>query len=331
MQFADTNSVVPGPVDVIGPSLALDLSWCVHAINSDYLRSAHPILATLYSENGELCDRTREFWSDGMSCFAELQVLAHHAGALEVTDFSLLRSRAEAALATVPLDLPLASETAEDRSAILIRLELLRGSDGLRRRYFDLLAELWSSIADWWESEGISAVGSSVVEVRRRLERGEKWHQVTTSECEVLVENRPAIIERNENGYPLVLAACALFGRGLYLELPGCTLVGFGVSGAVREARTRTEQVVRPLRALADPTRLAIFEYLMSRSAGVTAIAHAFSLSQPTISAHIKRLREAGLVTAERHGNRLEISVDSATAEALAKELGRLLTNQTDR
>ena len=192
----------------------------------------------------------------------------------------------------------MASETAEDRSAILNRLALLQGSDELRGEYFDLLADLWSHIVKWWETEGVPVVESSVSEVRRALERGAKWHQIVKNECQALAENLSEVIERNENGHRLVLAACALFGKGLYLELPDCIVVGFGVQGAVQVARARTEQVVRPLRALADPTRLAIFEYLTSGSAGVTDIARAFSLSQPTVSAHIKRLRDAGLVTA---------------------------------
>jgi DNA-binding transcriptional ArsR family regulator len=143
-----------------------------------------------------------------------------------------------------------------------------------------------------------------------------------------LVQHLPEIIDRNENGKPLVLVACALFGRGLYLELPGCTVIGFGTHSAVQTARARTEPVVRSLRALADPTRLAIFEYLTTGKAGVTDIAQAFALSQPTVSAHIKRLREAGLVTAERRGNRMEISINLPAADLLANDLSGLLTRQ---
>jgi ArsR family transcriptional regulator len=84
--------------------------------------------------------------------------------------------------------------------------------------------------------------------------------------------------------------------------------------------------IVPPLRALADPTRLAIFDYLKSGPVAMRDIAQAFSLSQPTVSVHIKRLREAGLVTAERHGNRLEIAVDQTTAGALATDLAALLS-----
>jgi DNA-binding transcriptional ArsR family regulator len=330
MQIAETDATTPGRVEVIGPSLMLDLSWCIHAAYSSYLREAHPILDTLYGQNHELRARVQNFWSDGMSCFAEAEVLAHHAEALEATDFSILRPRLEAAVATVPLDLTLESETPEDRSKILNRLAQLQRSGELRQKYFDLLEALWYPIATWWGTVGVSSVESSVSDVRRSLERGAKWHQLVTNECETLVQHLPEIIDRNRNGHPLVLGACAFFGRGLYLELPGCTLIGFGAHGAVQEARDRTEHVVRPLRALADPTRLAIFEYLTTGTAGVTDIAQAFALSQPTVSAHVKRLRDVGLVTAERRGNRMDLSVDSSAAETLANDLSGLLTRRLE-
>ncbi len=153
-----------------------------------------------------------------------------------------------------------------------------------------------------------------------------KWHDIVTTECATFVEHLPEIVERSDNGHPLLLAPCALFGKGLYLELPGCTLVGFGVHGAAQVARARTEQVVRPLRALADPTRLAIFGYLKSGPVGVSDIAHAFNLAQPTVSVHVKRLSEAGLVTAERLGNRLEISINESVTAVLATDLQALLS-----
>ncbi len=324
MQIAEA---VPGPsVEVVGPCLVLDLSWCIHALSSPYLRTAHPIVGPLWDDNAELGDRVLNFWSDGISCFAEAEILAHHAGCIGVTDFTVFRAEAEVAVATLPLDLELGSETAEDRAIILARLAALQGSPALQRDYFDLLAEVWSILAPWWGSEGVAAAERAVADVEASLSRGVPWHQVVTSECETFIRHMPQIIERSEAGHPVVLAACALFGRGLYLELPGCTLVGFGVAGPVQEARDRTSVIVPPLRALADPTRLAIFDYLKSGPVAMRDIAQAFSLSQPTVSVHIKRLREAGLVTAERHGNRLEIAVDQTTAGALATDLAALLS-----
>src|SRR3954453_610593 len=56
-------------------------------------------------------------------------------------------------------------------------------------------------------------------------------------------------------------------------------------------------------KALADPTRVAIVNRLaMAEEVCVCALTAGFDLSQPTISHHLKMLREAGLVEAERRG-----------------------------
>jgi ArsR family transcriptional regulator len=56
-------------------------------------------------------------------------------------------------------------------------------------------------------------------------------------------------------------------------------------------------------RALADPTRVAIVHRLAAaESLCVCDLTAAFELSQPTISHHLRILREVGLVEAERRG-----------------------------
>ena len=57
--------------------------------------------------------------------------------------------------------------------------------------------------------------------------------------------------------------------------------------------------------------------------------AHAAADEQPTVSSHVKRLRDAGLVSADRQGNRTELSINSSAADALAKDLNGLLTRES--
>jgi len=58
------------------------------------------------------------------------------------------------------------------------------------------------------------------------------------------------------------------------------------------------------LKALADPTRLQILRVVSAQSGPVCAcdIVDRFDLSQPTISHHLKVLRDAGLLTSRRKG-----------------------------
>lgn len=55
-------------------------------------------------------------------------------------------------------------------------------------------------------------------------------------------------------------------------------------------------------RALADPTRRAVFERLTRGEAAVKALTAQFDVSQPAISQHLAALRRAGLVSERREG-----------------------------
>lgn len=53
---------------------------------------------------------------------------------------------------------------------------------------------------------------------------------------------------------------------------------------------------------LADPNRILILYALAEGHYNVNDLANLFGLSQPTISRHLKTLRERGIVNAEREG-----------------------------
>ncbi|HUK98666.1 MAG TPA: metalloregulator ArsR/SmtB family transcription factor [Gaiellaceae bacterium] len=55
-------------------------------------------------------------------------------------------------------------------------------------------------------------------------------------------------------------------------------------------------------KALADPTRVAIVNRLAAAECCVCDLTAAFDLSQPTVSHHLRVLRDAGLVEADRRG-----------------------------
>jgi DNA-binding transcriptional ArsR family regulator len=55
-------------------------------------------------------------------------------------------------------------------------------------------------------------------------------------------------------------------------------------------------------RALADPTRRAVFESLSEREMTVSELTSGFSVSQPAISQHLAALKGAGLVSERRDG-----------------------------
>jgi DNA-binding transcriptional ArsR family regulator len=75
--------------------------------------------------------------------------------------------------------------------------------------------------------------------------------------------------------------------------------------------------------ALGDPTRRAIFEHLSDRPAAVGELATRLPVSRPAVSQHLKVLKDAGLVTSRRDGNRQIYQLDPAGIAGLREYLDR--------
>ena len=73
--------------------------------------------------------------------------------------------------------------------------------------------------------------------------------------------------------------------------------------GTSRSIAAESESLAARFKALADPTRVAIVNRLAAcDECCVCDLNGAFDLSQPTISHHLKVLRDAGLVESSRRG-----------------------------
>jgi DNA-binding transcriptional ArsR family regulator len=69
--------------------------------------------------------------------------------------------------------------------------------------------------------------------------------------------------------------------------------------------------------ALADPTRLAVFERLAKGPAAVHEIAQALPVSRPAVSQHLRVLKDANLVFDRPIGNRRIYQLDPAGIESI--------------
>jgi DNA-binding transcriptional ArsR family regulator len=318
----ETTSRAPSRTFLSGPSLVCDLTWVLSLAFRPDWRENHPLAAAILGRREDLVDRISTFWADAGPgvCFTEAQILAHHGGALGETSPAALWAALEAAVSTVPTDLPLQSESAEDRSIFLRRLEQLKSSPALVRSYLDLLGEVWDLIDDVWQAARpqLEETGRRVV---RQLEAGHGVGELVGSQCETFRLLLPDINARIDSGQPFLVVPCLFFGKSLYLEFPGLTLVGAGFERNDAEARARTEALARRLKTVADPTRLALLHYLAVTPSTVGDLATCFGLAQPTVSLHVKSLRESGLVRADRREGRLQLSVDTGALENLLDEL----------
>jgi len=76
-------------------------------------------------------------------------------------------------------------------------------------------------------------------------------------------------------------------------------------------------------RALADPTRRAVYEKLAVGEMSVGALKQSFDVSQPAISQHLAELRKAGLVTERREGRNAYYKVSPAGLDPLLAWIDR--------
>ncbi|MFC4002715.1 ArsR/SmtB family transcription factor [Prauserella oleivorans] len=83
-------------------------------------------------------------------------------------------------------------------------------------------------------------------------------------------------------------------------------------------------ELARAFKAIGDPVRLRLLSLIASHEGGeacVCDLTGAFDLTGPTISHHLKVLRESGLVTGERRGTWIYYRVRSATLARLSAVL----------
>ncbi|MFF3327449.1 ArsR/SmtB family transcription factor [Streptomyces sp. NPDC002889] len=92
------------------------------------------------------------------------------------------------------------------------------------------------------------------------------------------------------------------------------------------ERALTAEEAVRTaamFKALGDPVRLRLFSLVAAHESGEACVCDIsdVGVSQPTISHHLKKLKEAGLLTSERRGTwvyyRVEPSVPAAMGQML--------------
>ncbi|MET9322389.1 metalloregulator ArsR/SmtB family transcription factor [Streptomyces sp. NPDC003038] len=80
------------------------------------------------------------------------------------------------------------------------------------------------------------------------------------------------------------------------------------------------EKMAVMFKALADPVRLRLFSKVASHAGGEACVCDIadVGVSQPTVSHHLKKLREAGLLTSERRGTWVYYKVEPSVVAAMS-------------
>lgn len=84
-------------------------------------------------------------------------------------------------------------------------------------------------------------------------------------------------------------------------------------------------QLSQQLKAIAHPARIAILEYLLKANSCVCGdIVNELPLSQPTVSQHLKELKQAGLIKGSIEGKSICYCIHEENFGALVTQLARM-------
>lgn len=313
---------------VVKTSLVCELVWAMALACGDE-DQPYPAREGRFAGHEDLEERIRDFWDDGQGFFTEVLVLADRAGALFEEDPERLLDLLEEAAATSQRQEPLGSEPADDQKRFRARLRRLREKAQLRQEWIGLLRSVWEAVAPAWEARGRSSVEAQVREYRQKLP-----HAVTYVDVETMFQcdydgTLPAVFKDLASSGGEVVLAPAHFGRkGMFLAFPDRMLISPPTPAVPTGPTAETRNRAKRFKALGDPTRLALLEAIGRRPRTVGELADLTGLAQPTVSNHVRVLREAGLVVAGK-GSARRLEPDIAALERLFKEAGGVVGGES--
>lgn len=302
----------------VAASAPLELMWVLHCCQADHALTGP--FASLEPIRLACGPALRSFWGDGLRGSTEVVALAHMSDSLLDLDLEAFFARLDGT-AGRPVRMPsLLAETPSERASIARHLDVLRDDAAMRARYIALIKSVWDAARPEWESSGRPAVLAAADDWRRRLGDGAAYKVLL--ERSRLWLGRPELDELADAASAegrMVLSPCWFGGDVHIVELEGITYVGRGIQPRDDDASLRhaAGDVSSHLKALADPTRVAILLWIGRRPASVTEIARHFKLSQPTVSAHVQVLRDAGILDEKPDGRSSRLSVSEGSLRSM--------------
>lgn len=260
--------------------------------------------------------------------WGEFMVAASRVASLVAPDVEPTLKGLEAALASDEPTPPLGSEPPDVCELIDRRLAFLRGDAAARKQYGQLIRGYWQALRPAWDGGGRAAAEAAAAEFMQKLQNGDDWRSLVPGNSFVHKEAHSAALAAAAAEGALYIIPLGLGGGGqMYWSLPGYELIGFGVEAPEQQLmrREQAEQAAARFKVLSDPTRLSILreltcEMMHTHPATITDLAGFFQLSQPTVSVHMKALREAGLVQAEKQGNQTKYRASPAKVREFVEE-----------
>jgi ArsR family transcriptional regulator len=270
-----------------------------------------------------IAQRFRRLWSmDSLPGCPELLPVTRLADAVLDNDLKRLFGWFSGASDRQADDLELLSELPRDRPAIRDRIRRLRQDAEARHLYREILQEVWQPASDAWERRGHARVVKACADWRARLDTG--------AGIEELVPPRHPLTRAEQLGFEDLLTHRMEFAVSpLHFCMSGGHVADLGdfVHIAVPASDLHPVRKVRDaafvadrLRVLAEPTRVHILIQLFSAPAGVMEVARVLRMSQPTVSGHLKVLRNASLIQPRKVGARTVFMASRKRVERLLED-----------
>lgn len=314
----------------VSPSAPSELAWLLNLLtqNAPY---AEPALAELDGSllpgigalRGPIGKRFRGLWNDDAPAGCpELVPVAGLAGAILDEDLRGLFDWITTAADRDFDDPELLSEPPRDRPAIRARMRRLQHSAEARQLYLDIVQEVWRHASGAWLRDGHRRVLDACAVWRERLDGGVA--------IEDLVPPRHPLTRAEQLGFDELLTHRMEYALSpLHFCMSGGHVADLGdfVHIAVPASDLHPVRKVRDamfvadrLRVLAEPTRVHILIQLLSAPSCVMEVARALHMSQPTVSGHMKMLRNAGLIQSRKSGSRTVFIASRKRVERLMED-----------
>ena len=291
----------------VSVSAPLELMWLIHWTGAKHAHKGFELMEGLRQALGSEVERLWDGESPQSS--TEMLVLANRSGTMLDPDLKRFFARLEASIQEGGPLPSLLSESPAERELTRLRLQRLKSDTSFRKRYIDLLGRVWSEVRAEWEATGRAAAQAEAQRWSRTLEEGAPYRQLL--KVQHIWPPRPDtdVFADEAAAEGRLIMTPSWFGGHIHvLEFDGLVYVGRGMRIGEPSLKQVATDVATSIKALADPTRLAILLRLAREPASVTEIARQFQLSQPTVSAHVQVLREAGLLEERTVGRSAQLS-----------------------
>jgi DNA-binding transcriptional ArsR family regulator len=290
------------------------LAWIMDLLTQT-ARYAEPALAELDASllpgvralRAGVMESASRLWNDSLPGCPELLLAADQADCLRHDDATRLLAWLTTGGGGPPVaSYELLTEPAAERPAIRDRLRRLKEEVETRRAYRDLVAQVWRLAAPVWEARGRRAAVEACGHWRSRLDQGTPIEDLMPPRHPLTFADRlgfeDLFTERDE--FALSPLYFCLSG-GQVVDLTAYVHIAAPAGDLLPVRKVRDAAFVADrLRVLAEPTRVHILIQLLSAPAGVMDVARVLGMSQPTVSGHLKVLRDAGLVQPRRVAGR---------------------------